>query len=164
MVHTYVTPLKYIIIFSATAHWRLDLRENSLRQHLQLLANPSGGTHEEAVRKASPLEEGEEGEEGAANTLSVPTLPSPRGGHLTPEDSGVFSEDLLEALVSPDEQMAQLFSITCRRVVMAHAVQGTLVFTSAAVAFTADDTCEEYDKVLSMVSLGSLSETGTSHD
>ncbi len=97
-------------------------------------------------------EEGGEGEEGAAATLSsIPTLPSPHGGHLSPEDSGFLSEDLLESLVPPDELVAHL-SIPCWKVVLAQAVQGTLVLTASSVAFTADDTCEEYEKVLCMVS------------
>lgn len=85
----------------------------------------------------------------ATSTLSIPTLPSPQGGHMSLEEA---SEDLLESLVSPYEQVVQLLSVECSKVVLAHLVPGTLVLTKSSIAFTADDSCSEYEKALCLVS------------
>lgn len=129
------------------------MKENSLRQHLQLLANPSGSTHEEAVRKVG-VNVSLEGEESTASTLPIATLPSPQAGHVSLEEASFTSEDLLESLIPSEEQVVQLLSVQCSRVVLAHAVPGTLVLTKSSMSFTADDSTSQYEKALCMVSLG----------
>lgn len=135
-----------------TAYWKLDLRENSFRQHLQMLANTSGSAHEEAVR--TPSSDPASQEEPATDTLPIPALTSPQAGHLSSEgeDEGFPSDDLLEALVPPEELLTQLLSVTCSKVVLAYSVPGTLVLTKTSIAFTADDTSTEYEKSLCLVS------------
>ena len=83
---------------------------------------------------------------------SVPTLPSPQGGTLSPDDSALLSDDLLESLLPQEEQSARQFAVPCWKVVLAYAVRGTLVLTTSSMTFMADDTCEEYERVLSLVS------------
>lgn len=133
---------------------RLDLKENCLCQHLQLLANPSGSTHEEAVRTTHVSSDRgpAEVERLPNNHISLASLSSPQRGHLGPEEA---SEELLQSLVAAmieDENVVQLFSVQCCKVVLAFAVPGTLVLTKNAIAFTADDSSSEYENAMSMVS------------
>lgn len=129
----------------------MDLRENSLRQRLQMLANTSGSAHEDAVRTQSS--DPSSRDETGADALSVPALASPQAGHLSAEGEVGFSpDDLLESLVLAEELVAQLMSVPCSKVVLAHSVPGTLVLTETSIAFTADDTCTEYEESLCMVS------------
>ena len=117
-----------------------------------MLANASGSAHEEAVR--TPSSDPASQEEPTANTLPIHALTSPQAGHLglEGEGEGFPSDDLLETLVPPEELVAQLLSVTCSKVVLAFSVPGTLVLTKTSIAFTADDTCTEYEKSLCMVS------------
>lgn len=130
---------------------RLDLKENCLCQRLQLVANPCGSTHEEAVRKIPVTsEDGQTEAEKLANSHFLPSLTSPQG-HLSLEEA---SEELLESLVAAvieDDQVLQLHSVQCCKVVLAYAVPGTLVLTKTYMAFTADDSSSEYEKAACMV-------------
>lgn len=132
---------------------RLDLKENCLFQHLQLLANPCGSTHEEAVRQTQVIsEDGQPEAERLANShFSLPSVVSPKDGHLSLEEA---SEELLESLVAAaieDDQVVQLFSVQCCKVVLAYAVPGTLVLTKTSMSFTAEDTSSEYERAMCMV-------------
>lgn len=118
-----------------------------------MLANASGSAHEGAVRTqgSDPASQ----EEMAADALSVPALTSPQAGHLSPEEegeAGFSSDELLESLVPAEELVAQLLSVSCSKVVLAHSVPGTLVLTVTSIAFTADDTCTEHEEALCLVS------------
>jgi hypothetical protein len=114
-----------------------------------MLANIAGSAHEEAVRVQGSDSTSQD--EPAANAIPIPTLTSPQAGHLGLEEEGEGfpSEDLLETLVSSENQ---LLSMTCGKVVLAYSVPGTLVLTETSIAFTADDTSSEYEKSLCMVS------------
>ena len=132
---------------------RLDLKGDCLCQHLQLLANPNGSTHEEAVRKTHiTLEEGHLEAEGiASNQFSLASLSSLQEGHSSP---GEMSEELMERLVAAmieDDHMEKLFSVQCYKVVLAYTIPGTLVLTKISMSFTADDSSSEYEKAMCMV-------------
>ena len=132
---------------------RLDLKENCLGQHLQVLANPSGSRHEEAVRKTQVASKEEEPDtEGLTHRhFSLPSLASPLEGHFNPEEA---SEELLESLVTAmieDEQVGQLFHVQCCKVMLAFAVPGTLILTKTSIAFTADDSSSEYENAVCLV-------------
>lgn len=116
-----------------------------------MLANPSGSAHEEAVRTQSSDPSSQD--EAAADALAIAALTSPQAGHLSAEGGGFSSDDLLESLVPAEEDPVaqQLLSMSCSKVVLAHSVLGTLVLTKTSIAFTADDTCSEYEKSLCMV-------------
>ncbi len=117
-----------------------------------MLSNDSGSTHEDAVRTQGPNPSTQD--ERAASTLSLPALTTSQVGHLATEgkeeeEEGFPSED---SLVPAEELVAQLLSVRCSKVVLACSVSGTLVLTKSSIAFTADDTCPEYEKSLCMVS------------
>ena len=143
----------------------LDLKENSLRQHLQLLANPAGSAHEEAVRKVGGSTSPETTEE--TDPLSIPALPTPGPGMgvESPEESSLVSEEQLESLLPTEGQLLtqQLYSVQCSRMVLAHAVPGTLVFTRTSLAFTADDSTKEYEKALCMVGVVTVEPINKGH-
>lgn len=115
-----------------------------------MLANANGSAHEDAVRTQSSDPASQE--DTTADALSIPALTSPQAGHLNAEEEGFPSDDLLESLVPAEELVAQLVSLPCSKVVLAHSVPGTLVLTKTSIAFTADDTCTEYEESLCMVS------------
>lgn len=139
----------FIALLRNVTFWKLDLRENSLRQHLQLLGNQNGSPHKDAVRMvAHNATSGEE----VASTISLPSMVSPQGSHLNLEETPFPSEDLLDNLVYPDEQVLQLLSMQCAKVMLTFAVPGTLVITKSSIAFTADDSTSEYDSAQSVVS------------
>ncbi len=130
------------------------MRENYLRQHFQLLANPNGSVHEEAVREMAA--DVFDPEEEADKNLSVPSLASPHGGgggggHINIENSSIVSEDHLDSLLQHSES-TQLLSVSCHKVLLSYALPGTLVLTKSSMAFTADDSAIEYEKVQCLVS------------
>ena len=133
---------------------RLDLKSNSLSQRLQFVANPTGCTHEEAVRLTANVPEDEMPEfEKMENSHFV----VPRSVLERRTSEVESSEKLLESLVTfpglEEGPVAQLHSVQCLRVVLALAVPGTLVLTKATIAFTADDTWSDYEKAACLVRL-----------
>ena len=134
------------------------MRENSLRQRLQMVANANGSAHEEAVRTLTttatdPASQDNDSNEGGVDALSLPALASGRtlrGGVVAEAEEGEAAE---EEVVPPAEELtAQLHSVPCSKVVLAHAVPGTMVLTKTFIAFTSDDASPEYEKSLCMVS------------
>ena len=127
------------------------MRENSSRQHLQLLPNSNGSTHEEAVRSTDLNQDTSASEEEVKNKISLPSLTSPQGSHLDPDEDIITSDDLMENLVHSDELATQLFSVQCMKVLLSHAIPGTLVLSESSIAFTADDSTSEYQRAQWMV-------------
>ena len=136
------------------------MKEDSLRQRLQFLPNPTGSVHESAIRSVDPAEEDKSPAAGAAEE-ELAGLPGSVGAALSNvEIVSLSSDDLGESSLAaaglelPLEQLdksEQLLTIQCSMVVLAHAIPGTLAFTRTSVTFTADDSTEEYEKASYLV-------------
>ena len=157
----------YVHIYRHSKFWRLDLKEDSLRQRLQFLPNPAGSVHESAIRIVDPAEEEGNKPTAAAEEGELAGLPGSVSAALNKasnvEAVSLSSDDLGESslvaaagLELPLEQLdksEQLLTIQCSMVILAHAIPGTLAFSRTCLTFTADDSTEEYEKASYLVCL-----------
>jgi hypothetical protein len=127
----------------------LDLKEDSLRQRLQLLPNPAGSVHESAIRSVE--EEEEEGNKpmtAAEEELAAGLLNKASNVEVV----SLSSDDLGDLPLEQLDKSEQLLTIQCSMVILAHAIPGTLAFTRTSLTFTADDSKEEYENASYLVS------------
>ena len=150
--------MNFIIIIHFYRHskfWRLDLKEDSLRQRLQFLPNPAGSVHESTVRSVEEEEEGQgktaaEGELAAGLPGSVDAAALNKASNF--EVVSLSSDDPGELpLEQLDKSEQLLLTISCSMVVLAHSIPGTLAFTRTSLTFTADDSTEEYENASYLV-------------
>lgn len=145
------------MLYRHSKFWRLDLKEDSLRQRLQFLPNPAGSVHESAVRIVDPAEEGEGSKPAAAAEEDLSAgLPGSVSAALSKPSNvevvSLSSDDLGE--LPPLEQLdksEQLLTLQCSMVILAHTIPGTLAFTKTSLTFTADDSTEEYENAAYLV-------------
>ena len=82
----------------------MDLREDSLRQRLKLVANTHGSLHDDARRTTLEEEEGEGGEEEEPGPVGMPL----QSGTLTmssqADEGSLGSDELLETQITEQEQ------------------------------------------------------------
>lgn len=160
----------YVHISRHSKFWRLDLKEDSLRQRLQFLPNPAGSVHESAIRIVDPAEEEGDKPTAAAEEEGLTSLPGSVSAALNKasnvEAVSLSSDDLGESSLAaaglelPLEQLdksEQLLTIQCSMVILAHTIPGTLAFTRTYLTFTADDSTEEYEKASYLVCSQNLS-------
>ena len=164
--HEIIVLCTHVISHRHSKFWRLDLKEDSLRQRLQFLPNPTGSVHESAIRSIDPADEDKPPPPaggGAATEEELAGLPGSVGAALSnAEIVSLSSDDFGESSLStaglelPLEQLdksEQLLTIQCSMVILAHAIPGTLAFTRTYLTFTADDSTEEYEKASYLVCL-----------
>lgn len=159
--HFYYTPIiklgDEIVLFVAFRHskfWKVDLKEDSLRQRLQFLPNPSGTVHESAIRSTDP-----DSGEKKPTAEELPSLPSTVGAYTEAPNIDVISlgsDDLADSLTGMDlpqeqDKSQQLLTVQCSMVILAHSIPGTLAFTRTSLTFTADDSSEDYEKASYLV-------------
>ncbi|CAI8037971.1 Putative neurobeachin homolog [Geodia barretti] len=125
---------------------KMDLREDSQRQRLKLVANTHGTLHEDA-RRTMPAEEVDEGEGGINEGLDhvgMPLQSGPLTSSSQADEGSLGSDELLETQVTEQEQTRKLWSVQCKMLVMARALPGNLVFSLSSLSFNADDDSEEF--------------------
>ena len=86
----------------------MDLRENSQRQRLKLVANTHGNLHEDAQRTVGEEREGDgEGEGGVVDDMHAMGVPIRTGSPMMSsqvEEGGLSSDEILEShLTEPDQ-------------------------------------------------------------
>ena len=92
----------------------MDLREDSQRQRLKLVANTHGTLHEDA-RRTMPAEEVDEGEGGINEGLDhvgMPLQSGPLTSSSQADEGSLGSDELLETQVTEQEQ-SKLEKISC---------------------------------------------------
>ena len=134
-------------------HKKLDLKEDVLRRRLQLICNPSGSSHEEAVRNVDSEDPAHPLEDDPALAVPKPafTAQSSRSESISLTSDELQDNLALDLSVDQDSS-SQLLSLPCQMIVLAHSVPGTVVVTSSSIVFTADDGTEDYRKASYLVS------------
>ena len=152
----FIIIIHFYLLYRHSKFWRLDLKEDSLRQRLQFFPNPAGSVHESAIRSMEEEEEGNkptaaaEGElagglPGSVNAAALNKASNFEVVSLSSDDPGELPLEQLDK----SEQL--LLTIPCSMVVLAHSIPGTLAFTRTSLTFTADDSTEEYENASYLV-------------
>ena len=85
----------------------MDLREDSQRQRLKLVANTHGSLHEDA-RRTMPADEEGEGGEDELDPVGMPLQSGPLTSSSQPDEGSLSSDELLETQVSAEQEQSTL--------------------------------------------------------
>ena len=84
--------------------WKMDLRENSHRQRVKLVANTHGNLHEDAHRNVEDTgEEGEE-EEGVVDEIHAVGVPIRTASPTPVEEGSLSSDEVLDSQLTEQDQ------------------------------------------------------------
>jgi WD40 repeat protein len=128
------TPLKPTLL------WRLEMKEDYCRRRMKLIPNPGGSSHVDALRD-NPLTFHNEETNNYESELAVPPLQE--------IDTSTDELESLDVTLNDTKEVPHQV-IQCSVVALAYLLPGTLTFTNVNFTFTADDTTDEYSKVINI--------------